>query len=844
MRKKIRENIINIINTMMEAHNHVMVLLQDGCVEEAIDILAQCQECAVHIGKTVEKNKRFNINAVQELEIYCEQLYELSTMENYREWKKFKKTLDKSLHKVKHEINIKPTYDKLKIVFMPYKASMWDCMESVWEAANADEGCETFVVPIPYYEKNMEGVIVKECYEANFFPDYVPIISYKQFSVEVEQPDVIYIHNPYDAANYVTSVYPEYYSSKLCSYTDQLIYLPYFLCGEGEMPETHQNLPAYKYIDKIIVQDEVKAKSLLEYIPEDKIIVIGSPKVDQLLKLARKKEEIIENRIPLDWGKKIKGKKVILFNTSISGILSNSKFAINKIRYVLRQFEKRTDVVLLWRPHPLIEATLNAMRPQLYKEYMEIKEKYISEDRGILDETENPALTALIADAYLGENSSSLVNYFGVLGKPVLYINWRNTFDENKERTYIFPMSFFIERSSLLFVPLNKGMMQNLYRFDLASGALNKEKDFPGISDNIWGGYLSIKKMQNKFILIPYNAKDIYIYDIDRGQGIKLVLSESHDITGLFSGSIEYNEKLFLIPESYPAIVCIDILKLEIIEFKECISTFRLGKKNELIFSLAYLKIENILYLASGNLSRILIFNMDNGTYEIKKIGNCSYGYGHMIFDGEYFWLSAFRKNFIVKWNIDTGEIKEYKYPIEKEYLDDNIWSLLIDKKDEIIICNGFSYSIIFVDKRSGKCRQDKMLKSILKRINSESNKSKKGFRSVTHLDEETVLLVEWGKCNVHKWNIYTNQWESYPFRISTKELIKIERRQIEKYWISKSTPYNLSETSISISQYLDYIAAGNVDIFKNVYECYKGEINDESIGDRIHKYVRKEAYE
>ena len=36
---------------------------------------------------------------------------------------------------------------KKEIVFLPYKASMWDSMESVWKAAAEDDECEVYVVP-------------------------------------------------------------------------------------------------------------------------------------------------------------------------------------------------------------------------------------------------------------------------------------------------------------------------------------------------------------------------------------------------------------------------------------------------------------------------------------------------------------------------------------------------------------------------------------------------------------------------------------------------------------------------------------------------------------------------
>ena len=63
---------------------------------------------------------------------------------------------------------------------------------------------------------------------------------------------------------------------------------------------------------------------------------------------------------------------------------------------------------------------------------------------------------------------------------------------------------------------------------------------FPGTSDHIWGCYYGIKKIQNKIIMAPYNTEDIYIYDLDKRQGIKLVLSEAKDNMKLFDEIIEY----------------------------------------------------------------------------------------------------------------------------------------------------------------------------------------------------------------------------------------------------------------------------------------------------------------
>ncbi|NMB42298.1 MAG: hypothetical protein GX996_10260 [Firmicutes bacterium] len=42
---------------------------------------------------------------------------------------------------------------KLEILFLPYKSSMWDSLESIWRAAKDDPSCDCYVVPIPYYDR-------------------------------------------------------------------------------------------------------------------------------------------------------------------------------------------------------------------------------------------------------------------------------------------------------------------------------------------------------------------------------------------------------------------------------------------------------------------------------------------------------------------------------------------------------------------------------------------------------------------------------------------------------------------------------------------------------------------
>ena len=57
--------------------------------------------------------------------------------------------------------------DRLCFVFLPYKVSMWDSMETVWKAADKDPDCDAYVVPIPYFDKDQDGNLTVEHYEGD-----------------------------------------------------------------------------------------------------------------------------------------------------------------------------------------------------------------------------------------------------------------------------------------------------------------------------------------------------------------------------------------------------------------------------------------------------------------------------------------------------------------------------------------------------------------------------------------------------------------------------------------------------------------------------------------------------
>ena len=332
---------------------------------------------------------------------------------------------------------------KKDIVFLPYKASMWDSLESIWKAAFEDkEHCNTYVIPIPYAERNPDQTVAAWHCEVDQYPEYVPVLDYRKVDLAEMHPDIIFIHNPYDNCNALTSVDAEYYSDRLKEYTDKLVYVPYFVAkeikpGDKDLEELIASLittPGVLNADLVVTQSEnirqVYINVLLRYTNqqdrkywEQRIIGIGSPKYDKVL--ATRKEDL---KIPKEWLKIIRKpdkswKKIIFYNIGLSPMLKSKEKLLDKIEDSLTVFkENKNDIALLWRPHPLLSATMSGMLPELKDRYDNIVQKYKDEGWGIFDDSSDLNRAIILSDAYYGDGSSVLWLY-ELTGKPILYHN-------------------------------------------------------------------------------------------------------------------------------------------------------------------------------------------------------------------------------------------------------------------------------------------------------------------------------------------------------------------------------------------------------------------------------------
>ncbi len=437
MRKFHKQQLLEIIQSLHTLHQESRNNLDKKNYPAVQSALSDCQEAAIQMGEAIEQLAGNGTEAVTYLEQYCEKLYQTNMQLKEIPAQKYYKSLESILIKAENSINHMPV--RKEAVFLPYKASMWDSLESVWKAADEDPDCDAYVIPIPYLDKNPDGSFREVHYEAELYPSYVPITKYDEFDFGEHRPDMIFFHNPYDAANFVTSVHPFFYSDNLKQFTDKLVYIPYFVLDDID-PDNEEGVKGIKHFctvpgvfnaDKVIVQSENMRQIYINVLTnetgentrgiwEEKILGLGSPKYDKVTNI--RKEDL---EIPAEWLKIIEKqdgsrKKIIFYNTSINGLLHHNDDMIKKIQYVFSIFKEHKDeVALLWRPHPLIQATVSSMRPMLWVEYEKLLKQYKEEGWGIYDDTADLNRAIEISDAYYGD-ASSVIQLYQKTGKPVM----------------------------------------------------------------------------------------------------------------------------------------------------------------------------------------------------------------------------------------------------------------------------------------------------------------------------------------------------------------------------------------------------------------------------------------
>lgn len=643
-----KKEILSVIDSL-EKINDIVAKNQKSNISVETETLVDCQDAAIEIGNEIERIRQRGEEIVRLLEAYCENLYQMNCIrEDANQCRKLTKKIQRQLLQIRNKVKYDLPEDKKQVVFLPYKASMWDSLESIWKAADADPNCEAYVIPIPYYDRNADGSFGTEHYEGDEYPDYVPVTHYNDYDFEECQPDVIFIHNPYDQYNNVTSVHPFFYSKNLKQFTDLLVYVPYYSTSGG-MSAAQSRCPAYYYADYIVIQAEKYRKFFDADLPDEKFLPLGSPKFDKVVNMCKNPPEP-----PEEWKERMAGKKVYFYNTSIAGMLGNTPAFLKKLEYVFRCFANREDTCLLWRPHPLLESTFDSMRSEYRSVYDALKNYFMVSGIGIYDDTPDMISTIALCDAYIGDAGSSVTSLFGLVGKPVFILN--NYIDNEPEED---DWKGEIEKGFPKYGSDDWKITQG-NKLYYAPNHDYKYRYYCDLSDYAYGNYyLKSFYIHGKTYVCPHFAQEILVIS-DGGIKKRIALKRCIEHKSAFYGAINCDNYLFLLPDNYPAIVCYDMETDEISYFDRHVDVIHGIVKGEKRLG-GYCTQNGYVFISSVIDNRVLAIHAKSGVEQVLTIDSDKlYGCRILSTDGVDLWFLPYKGYDIIRWNPENGKVHEY----------------------------------------------------------------------------------------------------------------------------------------------------------------------------------------
>lgn len=441
----LEDRVGGFVSLFSEAHQSLKELAERGNTEACASLLADCQNVAIQIGTMIEEERGGDLPSVKILEEYCELLFHIH--ERFMEEGEEKSLPIEDLYEdllsfeEKFKGSIEGLKDRKEMVFIPYKAAYWNAMDSVWKAAMESEDTDVYVIPAPYYYKDVFGEVKKEepHYETEGYPEQVAITSYENYNFQAHHPDVIVIQCPYDEYNYALTVHPFFYAKNLKQYTEQLVYIPALVMdeiesGDGrarEMLKAYCNMPGVVHADKVIVQSEQMKKVYVELLTEfagedtkerweNKIFGLGSPVYDFEDSIRKEDEDVPEEWLSVLQNPDGTWKKIILYTTSASALFCYGEEKLDQIREALRVLrDNREEVALIWRPDLKAREALRKSAPGLWQKYRDIVQEYREEAWGVYDDSSEPECAVAVCDACYGDGGT-VMNQCRVRKKPVL----------------------------------------------------------------------------------------------------------------------------------------------------------------------------------------------------------------------------------------------------------------------------------------------------------------------------------------------------------------------------------------------------------------------------------------
>lgn len=425
-RSKYLEEYKLYLDMLCQGYEGFISSFESGQYELALEVLQKCQEVAILLGNSIEKRFGEKHKTIGFLEEYCEAVYGLYngiTNSDDSIINDCFQSMAECTNRIEESIE-RDIESRRIVAILPFKSVYWEQLDGIYKEEAAREDTDVYVVPVPYYERNMLGNIEdvdNALCDQEGYPEYVKIWDYIQIGIDKLCPDVIIFQNPYDKYNSAVTINPRFYSDRLRQYTDELIYVPYaditdFSNDDGKARRNIKDIvckPGLIYSDKIILHSdrmrEIYVDTLTDFTGDDTREIW--------------EKKIVVNSASILTDSELDAKKTILYYVSGSQLLISREEGLNKIRRTLDTFiSSRDKISIRWYHMALDDEILRQNAPDIFKSYNELVEEYKQLGIGSYDEAENVKEATKASTAFYGD-PGRIVTSMIIDGKPVMLQN-------------------------------------------------------------------------------------------------------------------------------------------------------------------------------------------------------------------------------------------------------------------------------------------------------------------------------------------------------------------------------------------------------------------------------------
>ena len=285
-----------------------------------------------------------------------------------------------------------------KVAILVQEKNIWPSMESVYAAMEADDRFEVRLVYVPFSHMNKTA----ENGLRPYLDDGLPALSHTEYDLSGENPDVVIFSKPYDG------VPPQFYIGEVEKIIERTVYIPYGMELNYDLIyygfQNYLHYRAWRHVGYGPLMKQVGTQC--GFRNGENIAVWGHPKADQ-------HQPDRKYSIPEEWKKKIRGRRVLLWcphHTIVPGPECVSTW-LDFSETIFALAEKHKDIVLLWRPHPLLMGALVNNRYMTQEELDRFVAEKTAMDNVILDRSEDYRVSFAASDGMISDGTTFSFEY-------------------------------------------------------------------------------------------------------------------------------------------------------------------------------------------------------------------------------------------------------------------------------------------------------------------------------------------------------------------------------------------------------------------------------------------------